>query len=53
MWNVAQKRGQNDLLGRRVIHRLNCPAMSYLNMNFQPKALRRPREKAEKPRFWA
>ena len=41
------KRGQNDLWGRRVIHRLNCLAMSYLNMNFQPKALGRSRENAE------
>ena len=47
------KRGQNDLLGRRVIHRLNCLAMSYLNMNFQPKPLRRFQENAEKPNFQA
>ena len=53
VWNVAQKKGQNDFTGRRVIHRWNCLTMSYLNMNFQPKALRRSRENAEKPHFWA
>ena len=47
------KRGQIDLPTRRFIHRLNCLTMSYLNMNFQPKALRRSRENADKPRFWA
>ena len=35
------KRGQNDLLSRRIIYRLNCLTMSYLNMNFQPKVLGR------------
>ena len=53
VWNVAQKKGRNDFTGRRVIHRLNCLTMSYLNMNFQPKVLRHSRENAEKPHFWA
>ena len=53
MCGMWPKKGLNDFPGRRVVHRLNCSTMSYLNMNFQPKLLRRSWENAEKPHFWA